>query len=300
MVTYISLKCKAQKNPGVLSHQMVETLYLHNPLNFTTLYVVLFVSPFLMTNYLNTLLICIAVLGGTYFLSQREVTIKDASSNPTQAGVVMNSISVQGDGKVFAQPDVFILGISISSVASTTAEAQEQTKTDAETITALAKSAGVAEKDIQTTEMSIYPEYDYSTNTQKIKGFRATHGLTLKIRDLKQVDTLIPQVTFSNNVQISSMSYDIDDKTDLYSEARKLGFAKAKQKAEELASLAGISLDKPLSISDQISYMPPYPMPMQANVYREEIAMDSVGSSPTINPGQLELSVTVNVVYGVK
>ena len=274
---------------------------MHNPLYFTTLYVVLSLSPFLMNNFVNTLLICIAVLGGAFFLSQREVTIKDASSNPTQAGVVMNSISVQGDGKVFAQPDVFLLGISISSVADSTAQAQEATKKDALTITDLAKSAGVDEKDIQTTEMSIYPEYDYSTNTQKIKGYRATHGLTLKIRDLKQVDTLIPQVTFSNNVQISSMSYDIDDKTELYSEARKLWFAKAKQKAEELASLAGISLDKPLSISDQISYMPPYPMPMQANMFKAEIAMDSVGGgSPTINPGQLELSVTVNVVYGVK
>jgi uncharacterized protein YggE len=253
-----------------------------------------------MNNFFNTLLICIAVLGGAFFISQREVTIKDASSNPTQAGVVMNSISVQGDGKVFAQPDVFILGISISSIASTTAQAQADTKKDATAIIELAKSAGVDEKDIQTTEMSIYPEYDYSTNTQKINGYRATHGLTLKIRDLKQVDTLIPQITFSNNVQISSMSYDIDDKTDLYSEARKLGFAKAKQKAEELAQLAGISLDKPLSISDQINYMPPYPMPMQANVYKAEIAMDGAGGGAAINPGQLELTVTVNVVYGVK
>jgi len=71
--------------------------------------------------------------------------------------------------------------------------------------------------------MSIYPEYDYSpTGESNIKGYRATHGLTLKVRKLTQVDELINQLTFSNNIQIQSMSYDIDDKTDLYTEARKL------------------------------------------------------------------------------
>lgn len=253
-----------------------------------------------MNNFLSTLLICIAVLGGAYFVSQREVVIKDASNNPTQAGVVMNSIAVQGEGKVFAEPDVFILQVTSTALAPTTAEAQATTKKDADQIIEFAKSAGVETKDIQTTQMSIYPEYDYSTNTAKINGYRATHGLTIKIRDLKKVDVLIPELTFSDNVQIASMSYDIDDKTELYSQARKLGFEKAKQKAEELASLAGISLDKPLSISDQVTYMPPYPVPMYANVYKAEVAMDNGGGMPAVNPGQLELSVTVNVVYGVK
>jgi uncharacterized protein YggE len=101
------------------------------------------------------------------------------------------------------------------------------------------------------------------------------------------VDELIGQLTFSDNIQIQSMSYDIDDKTSIYTQARKLAFEKAKQKAMELASLANLSLDKPLSISDQINYNSPVfpPMPYQANVYRAEMQVaDSVGTSSTINP----------------
>ena len=111
------------------------------------------------------------------------------------------------------------------------------------------------------------------------------------------------KLTFDNSVQISTMSYDIDDKTEFYAEARKLAFAKAKQKATELASLGGVSLDKPLSISDQVNSYPIYwPMPYQANVYRAEAAMDVSAWAPalSINPGQLEVSVIVNLVYGVK
>ena len=258
-----------------------------------------------MTNLLHIILLSLAIIGSAFFISQREVTIKDATTHPTQWGITMNSIAVVGEGKVFAQPDVFILGLSVSNIGATTAEAQQKTKQVADELTALTKGAGVAEKDIQTTEMNIYPEYEYLPNgTNRVKGYRATHGLTLKIRKLDQIDKIISEVTFDNSVQINSMSYDIDDKTDLYTQARKLGFEKAKQKADELASLAGVALDKPLSISDQIGYSNPIypPMPYQANYAREEMAADSMGGAApmAVNPGQLELSVTVNIVYGLK
>lgn len=216
----------------------------------------------------------------------------------------MNSISVQGEGKVYAQPDVFLLSLSTTNTAITTAEAQQKTKSIADKIVSLAKDAWIDTKDIQTTEVSIYPEYNYlPSGINKVTGYRATHGLTFKIRRLSQVDELISKLTFDNSIQIHTMSYDIDDKTDLYSQARKLAFAKAKQKAEELASLWDVTLDKPLSISDQVNYTPFYgPMPMQANVYKAEMAMDGSAwaSAPSVNPGQLEVSVTVNLIYGVK
>jgi uncharacterized protein YggE len=256
-------------------------------------------------NLLHTIVIALAVLVAAYFISTRPVIIEDSSPYPTMEGwITMNSISVQGEGRVFADPDIFLLGLSVTSVATTSAEAQETTKTDIDEIRQLAEQVGIETKDIQTTQMSIYPEYNYSpTGESTIRGYRATHGLTLKIRELDQVDTVINQLTFSNNIQIQSMSYDIDDKTDLYTAARELWFEKAKQKASELAQLAGITLEKPLSISDQVGYNNPIypPMPYQANVYREEMAMagdSSVGAA--INPGQLEVTVQVNVIYGVK
>lgn len=214
----------------------------------------------------------------------------------------MNSISVQGEWKVFADPDIFLLSVSVSHLGDTSAEAQSKTQNDIEELRNIAQKAGIATKDIQTIQMSIYPEYEYlPSGTTKTKWFRATHGLSIKIRDLKQVDTVISQVTFSDAVQVQSMAYDIDDKTDLYTEARKLGFEKAKQKATELAWLASVSLDKPLSISDQVGYSNPYPpMPYQANVFRAEMAMDSSSGWWAINPWQLEVTVQVNIVYGVK
>lgn len=257
-----------------------------------------------MNNLLQTIVIALALLGGAYFISTRPVVIQDTAPYPTtEWGMTMNSITVQGEGKVFADPDIFLLWLSVSALGTTSAEAQSTTKKDIDTIRALAEKAGIATKDIQTTQMNIYPEYTYSPNGESnIRGYRATHGLTIKIRKLTQVDELINQLTFSNNIQIQSMSYDIDDKTDLYTEARKLWFEKATQKATELATLANVSLDKPLSINDQVGYNNPIypPMPYQANVFRGEMAADSSAGAGAINPGQLEVTVQVNIIYGVK
>lgn len=255
-----------------------------------------------MTNRLQTVIIAATTLGGAFLLSLKPIEIKDATTHTTAWGVTMNSISVQGEWKVYADPDIFLLSISVSSIGNTSAAAQTKTQSDIDQLRSIVQKAGVATKDIQTTQMSIYPEYEYlPSGSTRTKWFRATHGLTIKIRDLKQVDTVISQVTFSDAVQIQSMAYDIDDKTDLYTEARKLGFEKAKQKATELAWLASVALDKPLSISDQVWYSNPYPpMPYQANVFRAEMAMDSSAGAWAINPGQLEVTVQVNLVYGTK
>lgn len=142
-------------------------------------------------------------------------------------------------------------------------------------IISLAKGLNIDAKDIQTTNLSINPEYDYNNGTQTIKGYRANHSLTLKIRKLDTVDAIIPKISFDNDIQISSMRYDIDDKTGFYSQARKLAYEKAEQKAKELASLAGVTLGKVISISDYVVNAPgPIPMYKQVNSFAA-VAEDS-------------------------
>jgi uncharacterized protein len=227
------------------------------------------------------------------------LSIKDSSSNINQAGNITNSIAVQGDGKVYAQPDVFLMDVSVSKLAESTATAQSQAKQIIDQIMTIAKELGIEQKDIQTTNLSINPEYDYNQNTQTIKGYRATHSLTLKIRKLDTIDALIPKISFDNDIQIQSMRYYIDDKTTFYSQARKLAYTKAEQKAQELAGLAGVTIDKAISINDQIMYNPVYPMQrMQMNTL--SVSADAGGQGNQIAPGQLEVSVQVNVVYGMK
>lgn len=251
-----------------------------------------------MSQLLHTFLICATILVGIFFLSKMNIAIKDSSSHVNQAGNISNSIAVQGEGKVFAQPDVFLLDLSVSKLANSTATAQTQTKQVMDQVISIAKELSIETKDIQTTNLSINPEYDYNNGTQTIKGYRANHNLTLKIRKLDAVDAIIPKISFDNDIQINAMRYDIDDKTAFYSQARKLAYQKAEQKGKELAALASVTLDKAISISDQVLSYQPYPM--YANQMKT-FAADSVAGAGAgeIAPGQMEVSVQVNVVYGI-
>lgn len=112
---------------------------------------------------------------------------------------------------------------------------------------------------------------------------------------------IIDDVTQLEGIQIHNISYDIKDKTPFYTEARKLAMTKAKQKAEELADAGEVNLAKPISINEhQNNYYPPYPMAkaMSNVAYMEMDAAGGAGGS--IAGGQLELSISVNVVYGIE
>ena len=104
-------------------------------------------------------------------------------------------------------------------------------------------------------------------------GFTASHGLSIKIRNLENVDTILDGASAIQGLQIQNMSYDIDDKTPLSKTARELAIAKARQKAENIAKASGITLGRILSISESQGYVQPY-----ANQYYAKAEMaDSVG-----------------------
>ena len=89
---------------------------------------------------------------------------------------------------------------------------------------------GIAEKDIQSVQISINPNYIYDNGKSTIDGFVATHGLAIKIRKLETVDEILTGVSSVAGVRIQSTGYDIDDKTELYRTARNLAIAKARGK----------------------------------------------------------------------
>ncbi len=158
------------------------------------------------------------------------------------------------------------------------------------------KQNGVAEKDIQSVNISINPNYNYDNGKSTIDGFIATHGLAVKIRNLDSIDAILAGVSEIAGVQIQSTSYDIDDKTSLYREARDLAIAKAKQKAEDMAKASGISLGKVISISESQGYTPMY-----ANQYsRSEVATADSAGGGAVSVGQLEISTNVSISYEIR
>lgn len=224
-----------------------------------------------------------------------------STSNVGNQPFVSNSIAVNGEGKVYATPDIFIFNVSVNQTANTTREAFQMANTKISEIRKALKDAGVADKDVQTTNISMYPHYEYDGNRSTAKGYDANQQLTVTVRKLEDSGKVMDSVTAVEGAQINSTQYDIDDKEKIYEQARKMAYEKAKEKADQLADLADVRLGKVSSISDVVMNYTPVPMYAQNAKMEMDVAQGMGGSvSSELAPGQMVFTLSVNVVYGIE
>ena len=215
-----------------------------------------------------------------------------------------NVISVSGTGKVTAVPDVAVISLGVVTQGKDAKEAQSVAAEKINKITAFVKSLGVAKEDIATSQSSLNPRYDYQGGQSTIVGFDSNQMVTVKVRGIdKNADTaskILAGAVDNGANQVYGSQYTIDDPDNLKQEARKQAIEKAKQKAQELASAAGIKLGKVVSVQDgEGSYSP---MPM----YADKMALGYGGGgaeaaiAPSMEPGSQDVVQTVTLVFEVK
>lgn len=203
-------------------------------------------------------------------------------------------INVTGQGRVFGKPDTLTLNLGVAIVRSTVSAATAEAAARAEAIIDALKANGVAEADIQTANYAIWPEYDYTGETQRLVGYRVSNDLTVKIRDLDKAGDLLDAATAAggNDVVVNGLAFSIEDNAALLELARTAAWNDAEAKAEQLARLAGVNLRGAVSITESISY--DYPP-----VYFEQTSLADGGASTPIEAGQQEVSVVIQVVFSI-
>jgi uncharacterized protein YggE len=141
-------------------------------------------------------------------------------------GKISNTISVTGDGKINAKPDMAQVTVGFQETASTSREALDRVSQKINQVTKILKDNGISDKDITTSNLNVYTEYDYSNTSRRIIGQRASETLEVKIKNLDDKATkaskIIDEVSAINNIQINGIYFDIEDKTKLFSQAREL------------------------------------------------------------------------------
>lgn len=226
-----------------------------------------------------------------------------AAQTQQPSGVQVNlsnqqeGISVSGQGKVTAAPDIAIISLGISAQAATVAEAQAQAATAMDKVITALNANGVASKDIQTQRFSItqVTRWDKTTEQEIVIGYRVNNIVVAKIRSLDKAGAIIDAVAAVGGdlTRINGISFSIDDPKPFQTQAREKAMNDARAKAEQMAQLSGIALGKPTFISESGYYPQPAPMP----VYRDAVA-EGAPTTP-ISPGELDITVSVQVIYSI-
>jgi uncharacterized protein YggE len=217
------------------------------------------------------------------------------------------TISVVGTGKLSAAPDIAEISVGVVTSAPT---AREALAANNEAMTALhdvLKERGVAPKDIQTTQLSVTPQYSQPQPqplqpgqqprefVPRIVGYQVTNMVQIVARDLTKLGTLLDSVVQAGANQMRGISFSIDKPEKLMDQARKSAIGDARRRAELLAGESGMVVGKPLSIREEGAGPPP-PRPMMLGrraAFAPEAAMP-------VSAGEQELSLSVHVVYELK
>lgn len=208
------------------------------------------------------------------------------------------SIHVNGTGKVSVKPDKADLTLSVEVQAKTAEAARKLAATTMDALIKAVKTGDVADKDIQTRSVSLYPNYS-PDSTNKITGYQLSNQVAVCIRDINKVSDVIDAAVQAggNSTRVQGISFAVDNPESALSQARDLAYANAKMKAGQYAKLAGVTLGSPLHISEG-SNVSPVPMP-----YGEMRMMKTAmaeGASTPVQAGEQEVSVTVDVAFAIQ
>lgn len=218
-----------------------------------------------------------------------------------------HTISVQWDWEVHVAPDTLILSLRVEETAATTEEAQRSADDKISQIKGIIKQYNIEASDIKSTNVNVYEDYDWTESWRVSRWFVASHSLEVKIKKVNVENDwvawkIISEISKIGWVLVNNISYDIEDKTQYYSQARELAMWKAYQKASDLAEYAWVKLWKPVSISESRSYDYAYSQTaMMKNAYIEEEAYDSDNVNwSDISLWEMNITLTVSVVYGIR
>lgn len=201
-------------------------------------------------------------------------------------------VTVTGEGKVTAKPDIVQATAGVSSEGKTPPEASEANSTAMASVIAALKAAGIAETDIRTARFSIAPLYaQRERGAPRIAGYRVVNHVRATVRDIAALGGVLDKLTAAGATDITAIEFMVENSTELLDNARLAAFAEARRKAELFARAAGTQLGRAVTITEEDA-MPPPPRP-----YRALSAATSAASATPIEPGEETLRARVTVSF---
>jgi len=221
------------------------------------------------------------------------------SINKTASGNTPREITFDGEGKVYAKPDLAIVQLGMTSEATTSEDVVKKNTDKMNAITAAIKALGIADADIQTTNYNLSPKYNYTDSKGSfIDGYTLEQDIQVKIRDFNNISAVLQKATSLGANTINQLQFTIDNPDKLKAQATDIAIGKAKEKATNIASTSGLKLGKIVNVYEGGGIIAPTPMYATAE---KATGMGGGASAPApdIQTGQQEIDVTMSVTYQI-
>jgi hypothetical protein len=212
---------------------------------------------------------------------------QQASITQTIAGT---RLDINATGEVTRVPDIAVITAGVVTRSQSATGAIQDASERMQKVLAALRHAGVEDRDIQTSNVSLNPEYRYPENqSPQLVGYTASNQLTIRFRDIKSSGKILDALVSEGANQINGPSLTIDKPEAALAEARASAVQIGRARAELYARSLGLRVVRIVSLSESSGYAgPPPPVPMMA---RAEMA------NTNIEPGEQKLQVSLAMTF---
>lgn len=205
----------------------------------------------------------------------------------------VTGIIVSGQGRATGAPDMATINLGVEATRDTVQAARDDAANAMNQVIDVLQEQGVAERDIQTRFFNINPRFDREGRT--ITEFQVSNQVTVKVRDLDNVSTIIDEVVAAggNLTRFQGINFSIENTKPLEREARSAAVDDLRAKAQQLADLSGVQLGDLVSITETGGAMP-----LDVAVAERAFA-ESAGAPTPIMAGEMEVTITLQAVYAI-
>lgn len=160
-------------------------------------------------------------------------------------------LSISGHGEVRVKPDSVFVTAGVDSQGGTAGNALAVNNASMTSLFRVLKSAGIADRDIQTTGFSVHPRYERSNDqTHKLLGYEVTNSVTVMLREVDDLGSLLDNLVNAGSNEISSVNYNVSNPGKALDAARKLAISDAEHAAKIYAEASGIRLGQIIQITE--------------------------------------------------
>jgi uncharacterized protein YggE len=238
------------------------------------------------------------VLGAVLALS----VLAGCAASPAAAqtpvpGETPRTITVTGTGIAYGSPDVATATVGAQTRNTDPGAAMTQNEQRMEAVIAAIRALGIAPNDIQTTNFSIYAQQDYDPATGRpleTITYVVDNSVSITVRDVAMLGDVLSGAVDAGANSVYGVSFSVADPAALEAQAREKAFADARARADQLAQLAGVSIDTVLSVSETLGSVP-------SPVYARDMAAGMGGAAAVpVQTGQIQVNLSVNVTYIIR
>lgn len=202
------------------------------------------------------------------------------------------TLNLSAYGEVKAEPDMATITVGVVTEAPTAVGAMDLNRTRMNAVVTTLKKAGIAERDIQTSNISLNPQYVYVQNEQpKLTGYQATNQVTITVNDLSRLGAAIDATVSAGANNVQGIAFGLRDSSSAENQARQKAVQALTAKSNLYAQATGYRVGRLVTLSEGGGYTPPSPMPVAMMARAEKF------DSTSVSPGQLSVRIDVSGLY---